>query len=98
MDSVARFSELTFSAPGATVSLVGTYGVAEGALDMKGEARLDATLGNLADGVKGFLLTLVSPLFKKDGAGAVVPIRVTGTHDKPDVGLDVGRAIKGKRP
>ncbi|GMV23437.1 MAG: hypothetical protein AMXMBFR57_33860 [Acidimicrobiia bacterium] len=97
-ESVVRFTELTFTAPGATVSLAGTYGVAGGELDLKGEARMDASLGNLADGIKGFLLTLVSPLFKKDGAGAVVPITVKGTHDEPDVGVDVGRAIKGKHP
>jgi hypothetical protein len=45
--------------------------------------------------VKGFLLKLVSPLFRKDGAGAVIPIRISGTHDDPDVGLDAGRVFGG---
>jgi hypothetical protein len=94
-DGVMRFSDLAVRAPGIDVTLTGTYELADGALDLRGTARMDASISNLADGVKGFLLKLVSPLFKKDGAGAVIPIRISGTHDDPDVGLDAARVFGG---
>jgi hypothetical protein len=33
-------------------------------------------------------------LFRKKGAGAIVPITVKGTKDDPKFGLDVGRVFK----
>jgi hypothetical protein len=92
---VMRLTDVTVGAPGIDVTLSGTYELGEGALDLRGTARMDASISNLADGVKGFLLKLVSPLFRKDGAGAVIPIRISGTHDDPDVGLDAGRVFGG---
>ncbi|HEY1424784.1 MAG TPA: hypothetical protein VGF20_15120, partial [Candidatus Acidoferrum sp.] len=34
-------------------------------------------------GVKSVLVKPLDPLFKKDGAGTVIPIRITGTRDEP---------------
>jgi hypothetical protein len=35
-------------------------------------------------------------LFKKPGAGAVVPIRVRGTRQEPRFGLDVAKVLTPK--
>jgi hypothetical protein len=31
----------------------------------------------------------VDPFFKKDGAGAVIPVKVSGTRSAPKFGLDL---------
>ena len=87
----ARFTSLQFRTPGATVSVGGTYVVRSGAMNLRGTARLQASLSKAVGGVKGFFLKLADPLFRKDGAGAVIPISITGPHDAPKVSLDKGR-------
>lgn len=91
---VARFASLTFRTEGAVVSVGGTYALKSGAMNLRGTARLDASLSRAVGGVKGFFLRAVDPLFRKDGAGAVIPITITGPHDAPKVTLDRGRIFR----
>jgi len=89
------FSDLAFSLPGATVRLHGTYGLRSEDIAFDGTVRMDATISEAAGGgFKGFLLKAIDPLFRKKGAGALVPIKVRGTRDKPEFGLDVGKVFK----
>lgn len=93
-DGLARFSNLRFGVPGAQVQLAGSYGLRTEALDFRGTLRMQATVSEASGGgIKGFFLKAIDPLFKKKGAGAVVPIRIQGTRDKPKFGLDVGRVF-----
>ena len=57
---------------------------------------MDATISEAAGvgGMKGFFLKAVDPIFRKKGAGALVPIKVGGTREKPEFGLDVGKVSK----
>jgi hypothetical protein len=57
---------------------------------------MEATISEAAGsgGIKGFLLKAIDPIFRKKGAGALVPIKVRGTRDKPEFGLDVGRVFR----
>ena len=87
----ARFTSLRFSTPGAVVSVAGTYTLKSGAMNLRGTARLQTSLSKAVGGIKGFFLKLADPLFRKDGAGAVIPISITGPHDAPKVSLDKGR-------
>jgi hypothetical protein len=86
---------LAFAMPGATVQLSGSYALRSGALNFDGTVRMDATISEAAGGgVKGFFLKLVDPIFRKKGAGAIIPIKVRGTREKPEFGVDVGRVFK----
>jgi hypothetical protein len=38
---------------------------------------------------KSLLLKPVDPFFKKDGAGAEIPVKVTGTKGSPKFGLNL---------
>jgi hypothetical protein len=87
-----RFSEVTFTVPGARVDLKCEYAVASEALDFRGTVRLDAKLSQLTTGTKAFILKLVEPLFRRDNV-TVVPITIGGTVDQPKFGLDVKRAF-----
>jgi hypothetical protein len=40
---------------------------------------------------KSLLLKPVDPFFKKEGAGAEIPVKVTGTKGAPKFGLDLRR-------
>jgi hypothetical protein len=48
-------------------------------------------------GIKHVLLKLVDPLFKRDGGGSAIPIKITGTRNDPSFGLDKGRVFSRKR-
>jgi hypothetical protein len=82
-----------FAVEGAKVALGGNYGLPTQRLDFEGSLILDAPLSKTTTGIKSLLLKVVDPLFRKDGAGAVLPIVVSGTVDQPSFGLDKGRII-----
>jgi len=90
------FTQLSFALPGASVQLQGTYKLRSEELNFTGTLRMHATISQAAGGgMKGFFLKLIDPLFKKKGAGALVPIHIRGTVEKPQFGVDVGRVFKG---
>src|SRR5256885_745477 len=84
---LVSFKKLTFSVPGAAIHLDGTYNLPNEVLDFQGQLRMQAKLSQTVTGKKSFFLKLVDPFFKKDGAGSVVPIRITGTRDDPKFAL-----------
>ena len=94
-DGAIQFSNVTFAMPGARVSVAGRFVMESEALDFRGIVRLDAKLSQLTTGVKSFFLRIVDGLFRHDDI-TVVPITIGGTADKPQVGLDFGKAIKGR--
>jgi AsmA-like C-terminal region len=94
-DGSLSFSSLAFGLPGATVRLMGSYGLKSEAIAFDGTLRMDATISEAAGGgLKGFFLKAIDPIFRKKGAGAIVPIKVRGTREKPQIGLDVGKVFK----
>jgi len=52
---------------------------------------MQAKLSQTTTGVKSFLLRLADPFFSKQGKGAVVPIKITGSVQHPHYGLDLHR-------
>jgi hypothetical protein len=90
-------SGLRFRIPGAQVQLAGTYGLRSEALNFDGTLRMQATISEAAGGgMKSVFLKIVDPLFRKKGAGAVLPIKVRGTREEPKFGLDVVKALTPK--
>jgi hypothetical protein len=92
-NAVMTFTKLSFSVPGALVSLEGRYGLTSEELDFHGSMRLQAKVSQTTMGIKSFLLKAVDPLFEKNGAGTVLPLDVTGTRDHPSFKVDIRRAI-----
>jgi len=86
----ARLTNLTFQVPGARVALAGTYALTSGELDFEGELRMDATVSEAVGGFKSIFIKPFNALFRKDGAGAVVPIKITGTREEPKFGVRFG--------
>lgn len=81
-------SDLNFLVPGAKIQLSGDYTLDGQIFDFTGTARLDAHVSQMVTGWKSLLLKPVDPFFAKDGAGTLVPIKVSGTRSEPQVGLN----------
>jgi AsmA-like C-terminal region len=84
---VITLNGLSFSVPGVTVDLNGTYGLLNREMDFKGTAKLVAKVSETTTGWKSVLLKVVDPIFKKKNVGAEIPIRIKGTPDQPSFGL-----------
>jgi hypothetical protein len=81
------FQQLRFAVAGASVQLSGGYGLESEALDFHGHLRFDAKLSQTMTGFKSVLLKPFDPFFRKKGVTAI-PIKISGTRDKPSFGLD----------
>jgi hypothetical protein len=88
-DGVLRFRQLRFGVRGATVQLNGHYVLRGGALDFRGTVRLDARASQTMTGWKSWVTKVFDPILAKDGAGTVLPIKVTGTAKQPKFGVEV---------
>lgn len=86
--------DLTFDVPGAKVQLAGQYGLKHETIDFKGELLLDAKISETTTGFKSLMLKAVDPLFKRDGGGSSIPIKIEGQRKEPKFGLDVRRVFK----
>ncbi len=91
---VMALPQLQFHVPGADVGLAGKYWLSSGDIDFTGTARLDATVSQMTTGWKHVILKPLDPLFRRDGAGTVLPIRITGTRGTPSFKLDIGRVLR----
>jgi hypothetical protein len=90
------FSKLNYTLPGATVGLTGEYSLDGDRFEFAGKVRTDAKVSQMvASRWKSILLKPVDPFFKKNGAGAEIPVKISGTKSAPKFGLDLGH--KGKQ-
>jgi hypothetical protein len=87
-----RFSRLDYTLPGAEVNLAGVYSLNGEEFEFAGKMRTKAKVSQMVSSRwKALLLKPADPFFKKDGAGAVIPIKVTGTRSAPKFGLNLHR-------
>jgi hypothetical protein len=86
--------ELSFQVPGASVVISGTYELPTQAMSFEGEVRMQAPLSSAVGGFKSVFVKPFDWLFRRDGAGAVIPIRIEGTRDHPQFGLRVAAALR----
>ncbi len=98
-----KFSKLDYSLPGATVTLVGEYSLDGDKFEFAGNVKTNAKLSQMvASKWKSLVLKPVDPFFKKDGAGAEIPVKVSGTKSAPKFGLDLHqkteKQLSGQKP
>jgi len=98
VDGELTFSELHFRVPGTRVSMTGVYTLDGREFDFHGKARMNAKLSQMVTGWKSVFLKPVDPFFAKNGAGAEIPIKVTGTNGEPHFGSDFGHKDKDEEP
>jgi hypothetical protein len=93
-DGVLRLPRFQFGVRGSTVDLSGTYGLKSETMNFAGTLALDAPLSKTTTGFKSLLLKAVDPLFRGRGVGTLVPIKIAGSVEKPEFGVDVRRVIR----
>jgi hypothetical protein len=94
-DDTLSFSKLNYTLPGATVALTGEYSLDGERFEFEGKMRTDAKVSQMvASKWKSILLKPVDPFFKKNGAGAEIPVKISGTKSAPKFGLDLGHKDK----
>ena len=96
-DGKLDLQDLNFAMPGATVRLAGVYTLDGKKFDFTGKVRTDAKLSQMvASRWKSWMLKVADPFFHKHGAGAEIPVKVTGTNTAPKFGLDIGHKDKSQ--
>jgi AsmA-like C-terminal region len=85
----AKFPELSFGVPGATARMRGSFSLVDYKIDLHGQLWVDTKLSNTTSGAKAVLLKMMDPLFKKRNKGEILPVRISGTYQKPSFGLDL---------
>ncbi len=86
---VAHASRLVLEVPGASVEVNGTYDLRDQAVKMVGDLRMQSDISHITTGFKSFLLKPLAPFFKKQGSGAVVPVKVTGRPGQYKIGQNI---------
>jgi hypothetical protein len=94
-DGVLMLTPVSFAVRGAQIQMRGRYSLVRSTLDFAGTARMTARVSQMVTGWKRIPLKIIDPLFAKDGAGAVFPIRVSGPVKKPEFKVEVKKIFKG---
>jgi hypothetical protein len=90
-EGVIQFSKLSYVMPGAQVNLDGVYSLDGQQFDFRGKVLTAVPLSKMVDSRwLSFLLHAARPFFHK-GAGAEIPVHISGTKSAPRFGLDVLR-------
>jgi hypothetical protein len=92
-ESVIQLDDVTFEVPGAAIHLDGRFVSETGELDLAGELRMQASMSSAVGGRKSIFLKPFDWMFRRDGAGAVVPIEISGTYKNPAIGVNIRRVF-----
>ncbi|MEK6396903.1 MAG: hypothetical protein V4734_02360, partial [Terriglobus sp.] len=85
-----NFPMLHYALPGGQINLQGVYSMDGKQFDFFGKVRTEAKISEMiASKWKSMLLKPVDPFFHHNGAGAEIPVKITGTEDEPHFGLDL---------
>ena len=77
------FSSLEFRVQGAAISLDGGYNLDSGQLNFHGELQMEAKLSHTMTGWKSAVLKPFDHFFQGHDGGSRIPIKITGTREKP---------------
>ncbi len=85
------FGQLRFVVPGVLAQMKGSYGLHSEQVNFVGDVKLDATVSQTMSGIGRLVLIPIDPLFMKHGAGAYLPVVITGTRQHPEVKVQLGK-------
>jgi hypothetical protein len=89
-NGTATFSSLSFRIPGALAQMRGTYNLISEKIDLRGTLQTEAEISKTTHGIKAVILKVLDPLFKNKPGGYIAPVKITGSYDHPQFGLDLG--------
>ena len=68
----------------------GTYDLISEKIDLHGTLKTEAEVSKTTRGIKSLMLKVLDPFFKNKPNGYQAPVKITGTYDHPQFGLDLG--------
>jgi hypothetical protein len=80
--------DVRYEMPGATMTMEGQIQLVPSTFEFHGKVKTQATASQMTTGWKSMLLKPFDGMLKKNGAGLVLPIKVTGTRGTYDLRLD----------
>ena len=95
-NGIATFSNLSFGVPGALAQMRGTYDLISEKIDLHGTLKTEAEVSKTTHGIKSLMLKVLDPFFKNKPDGYLAPVKITGTYDHPEFGLDLGDRTSNK--
>jgi hypothetical protein len=87
-EGIATFSHVSFTVPGASAIIRGTYGLVDKHVDLHGVLTTKGKLSDATTGFKAVVAKLLTPFFKKKNDIKMVPFKITGTFEHATVSLD----------
>jgi hypothetical protein len=81
--AVIDLKALHFAVPGMKVELVGTYGLRDRRLDLRGYIHTERAPSEMVEGRLSDWLRLLDPALRGADSGMSVPITIEGPRDKP---------------
>jgi AsmA-like C-terminal region len=89
-NGLATLTDISFSIPGATAYMHGTFNLLNEKLDFHGVLKTQAEFSKVGGGgIKSIFLKPLDAVFKKKPKGAEVPVKMTGTYSHPEFGLEI---------
>jgi len=77
-DGVLSTQRITFQIPGAATDFNGSFNLRDRTVHLFGNLRMQSDISHVSTGLMSVLMKPLIPLFKKQHAGAVIPIAITG--------------------
>jgi hypothetical protein len=88
-DGILSTQRITLQMPGVDVDLTGSFNLRSSTVDLTGNLRMQSDISHTTTGFKSVLMKPLIPFFKKNKAGAVIPIAVTGSPGEYKVTQDI---------
>jgi hypothetical protein len=96
-NGVATLTNISFSVPGATAYMHGTFNLLNEKIDFHGVLKTDAEFSKVGgSGIKSIFLKPFDAIFKKKPQGAEIPVKLTGTYSHPEPGLEISGGKKAE--
>jgi hypothetical protein len=92
-NGVAHFVFLQVEDGAAKADLHGSYNLASERVDMHGRLATEASLTKTTSGIRAVFARALEPLLKKRHHQTIVPVKISGTFQHPDFGLDIGGSM-----
>jgi hypothetical protein len=94
---VLALEPVVFDIPGAIVEMKGQYHLRQETIDFAGNLFMDAKISEMVTGWKSVVAKMADPLFRKNGK-TVIPLKVSGSRNQPEFGVDVKKALTRSTP
>lgn len=97
VDGIATLSNVSFAIPHAKARMHGTYNLLNYRVDLHGTLLTSGDPSQATRGFRSLMMKVITPFLKRKHTAKVVPFKITGSYQKVDTSLDMGRGEQPSR-